>query len=243
MNPVPAPRPLSLKRAATKADVSRRTLRRWIEAGSLPYVATADGPKVLLDDVQQLKHRLCPHGHVDHAVGPVARLTADAHTPQLAQDDDILADDRIPVLGTASVDMRHPPGAHDGLLTSRQLQQIREQVVAPLVALTEQQQSTIAELSRMIGTLEAEIDRRAREVEELRTLLAAHTAGSDVPSFEPAVDGPDPEAQVETTASPPALPAAPTPTSEPPAEGVRELLVLVARALWRRRPSITFPNR
>ena len=187
---------VAVEAAGKLAGISPRTLRHWIATVKLPAIPGKRGKLVRLEEVRRLA--------VLVGKEPLAgNLTGNAATSA----DMVAGNAADPVAGSALVS----PSAR------AQLEAVRDEWFAPLIA-------QITEQAERIGRLEAERDGQAAMVEELRRRAEAAEAEADTLRLRLAeVDVPAVVvvAGQEATAAPRAT--ATTPTAHRPAHG-----------LWRR---------
>ena len=131
--------------AARLADVSVRTIRRWIQHGHLPYVETDRGKFVSPADIPEARKR-ASRGH-DRGHGRNISGHDRGHDNMATATDTAMT---APALSSATA----------------QMEAIRDQWLMPLV-------DRIGELERENGRLETERDQVMRERDALRLELAA----------------------------------------------------------------------
>ncbi len=171
---------LSTAEAARVAGVSARTIRRWIEKGTLPAVTGAGG--VLYVFPQDLEAARIASGSRPSPVVRDREDSGDMSPSGTVRDDwDTLADaghvrDMLPVVSPAA---------------RSQLEAIRDEWLAPLVA-------QIREQAEQVGVLRTERDRALQERDALAAEVERLKAAQGAPVAAPA---PQHEAQPTKTAT------------------------------------------
>ncbi len=129
---------VTVKMATAMTGIPERTLRRWMSDGQLPAVAAKGGRLVAVDEVERL-------------AGESRPSRGHGHDPP-----------------TVATDMATATAVDSATMAEQQVATLRDGLVAPLVALTEQLTTVVAKQAETIGKLGAErdvLERRVRELE------------------------------------------------------------------------------